>query len=297
MIISDEKDVTRAAMAVMDQTTDPRLREIMRSAVRHLHAFVREVHLSEKEFQQATALVNEIGQASNDAHNEAVLMAGSLGISTLVCLVNNCNDDVTETQQSLLGPFWRMQSPRTESGGTIVRSSLDGPELFVDAKVIDQAGNPIADAEVDVWHSSPQGLYDNQDPNAAPMNLRGKFTTDADGRIWFRTVKMSGYPIPTDGVVGKLLAAQNRHPYRPAHLHFLIYKQDFKTMISQIYVRDDPNLDSDVQFGVTHALVGDLTEHPEPHPTDPQVRPPWFSLHQTFVMRPGTAELPRPPIT
>ena len=112
-------------------------------------------------------------------------------------------------------------------------------------------GQPIAGAEVDVWHASPVGLYENQDPEQADINLRGKFTTDADGRFWFRTVKMVGYPIPTDGVVGRLLAAQDRHPYRPAHLHALIVKPGFKVLISQVYDPHDPHIDSDVQFGVT----------------------------------------------
>ncbi|MER6957998.1 MULTISPECIES: dioxygenase [unclassified Streptomyces] len=296
MIIEDHWDVTKAALAVMDRTQDPRLREILRSLVDHLHAFVRDVQLTEKEFQAATDIVNRIGRAGTDTHNEAVLMAGSLGISSLVCLLNNGSDGVTETQQSLLGPFWRMHSPRTENGDSIVRSPTEGPALFVAARVLDEAGEPVAGAEVDVWHSSPEGLYENQDPDQAVMNLRGKFTTDQDGRFWFRSVKMAGYPIPTHAVVGQLLAAQDRHPFRPAHLHFLIFKEGYKTVISQIYSSDDPKLESDVQFGVTRATIGDITAHSEPHPEHPGVQTPWHSLEKEFVMRAGTAELPRPPI-
>jgi catechol 1,2-dioxygenase len=296
MIIGDHWDVTKAALAVMDRTQDPRLREIMRSLIEHLHAFVRDVGLTEKEFRIATDIVNEIGQARTDTHDEAVLMAGSLGISSLVCLRGNGADGVTETQQSLLGPFWRMHSPRTANGDTIVRSPTDGPALFVEARVIDETGDPVVGAEVDVWHSSPDGLYEHQDPHQAAMNLRGKFATDSNGRFWFRSVKMAGYPIPTDGVVGRLLAAQDRHPFRPAHLHFLIFKEGYKTLISQIYSGDDPNLDTDVQFGVTRALVGDITKHSEPHPEHPDVASPWYSLEKEFVMRRGHAELPRPPI-
>lgn len=296
MIIEDHWDVTKAALAVMDRTQDPRLREILRSLVDHLHAFVRDVGLAEKEFQAATDIVNRIGQASTDTHNEAVLMAGSLGISSLVCLLNNGSDGVTETQQNLLGPFWRMHSPRTANGDTIVRSPTDGPALFVEARVVDATGEPVAGAEVDIWHSSPDGLYENQDPDQATMNLRGKFTTDPDGRLWFRSVKMAGYPVPTDAVVGELLAAQDRHPFRPAHLHFLIFKEGYKTLISQLYSGDDPNLETDVQFGVTRALVGDIKKHSEPHPEHPEVEAPWYSLEKEFVMRAGHAELPRPPI-
>lgn len=296
MIIESHEDVTPAVLAVMERTADPRLREIMRSLVTHLHAFVREVRLTEEEFQAAAAVVNEIGQATTDTHNEAVLMAGSLGVSTLVCLLNNGDHGSSETQQSLLGPFWRMHSPHTENGGSIVRSPTPGPALFVTARVTDGAGNPVAGAEVDVWHSSPVGLYEQQDPEQTEMNLRGKFVTDADGRFAFRTVKMAGYPIPTDAVVGKLLKAQDRHPFRPAHLHVLIFAEGFKTRISQIYDPDDPHLDTDVQFGVTRATIGDFQRHDEPHPDDPGVQAPWYSLDYTFALEPGEARLPRPPI-
>jgi catechol 1,2-dioxygenase len=296
MIIERHDDVTPAVLAVMQQTSDPRLREIMTSLVAHLHAFVRDVRLTEEEFQSAAAILNEMGQATTDTHNEAVLMAGSLGVSTLVCLLNNGDHGATETQQNLLGPFWRMHSPRTDNGGSIVRSETPGPVLFVNAAVRDGNGDPVGGAEVDVWHSSPVGLYEQQDPGQAEMNLRGKLVTDERGRFWFRTVKMAGYPIPTDTVVGRLLRAQQRHPFRPAHLHVLILKEGFKTRISQVYADDDPRLDTDVQFGVTRALIGDFRRHDEPHQDDPSVRAPWYSLDYTFTLEPGVARLPRPPI-
>ncbi|MBB4168830.1 dioxygenase [Rhizobium sp. BK538] len=296
MAIKTEGELTPAVLAVMNKTEDPRLREILGAMVKHLHAFVREVKLSEAEFREATAILNEIGQLQTDSHNEFVLMAGSLGVSSLVCLLNNGDGGQTETSQSLLGPFWRLNSPRVENGGTIVRSDTPGTPLYVRARVVDRDGRPIAGAEVDVWHASPVGLYENQDPDQAEMNLRGKFTTDVGGRFWFRTVKMVGYPIPVDGVVGRLLKAQGRHPNRPAHLHALIFKQGYKTLISQVFDPSDPNIDSDVQFGVTAALTGDFVLHHEPHPSEPGVGGPWFSLDYTYVMEPGEAVLPRPPI-
>lgn len=148
--------------------------------VKHLHAFVREVRLTEVEFREATAVLNEIGQMQTDSHNEFVLMSGSLGVSSLVCLLNNGDKGQTETSQSLLGPFWRLNSPRVENGGTIIRSYTPGTPLFVHARVMDREGNPISGAEVDVWHASPVGLYENRDPDQAEMNLRGKFTTDGE---------------------------------------------------------------------------------------------------------------------
>lgn len=296
MIIEGPDDVTPAVLAVMRQTSDPRLREIMTSLVAQLHAFVRDVRLTEEEFQSAAAILNEMGQATTDTHNEMVLMAGSLGVSTLVCLLNNGDRGATETQQNLLGPFWRMHSPPTVNGGSIVRSTTPGPALFVTARVRDASGDPVAGAEVDVWHSSPDGLYEQQDAAQAEMNLRGKLVTDEQGRFWFRTVKMAGYPIPTDTVVGRLLKAQHRHPFRPAHLHVLIFKEGFKTRISQVYADDDPHLDTDVQFGVTRALIGDFRRHDERCPDDAGVASPWYSLDYTFTLEPGVAKLPRPPI-
>lgn len=293
-MIRTAADVTPAVLRVMAQTTDPRLREIMISLVSHLHDFVRDVRLTEDEFRAATALLNELGQLSNDTHNEPVLMAGSLGVSSLVCLLNN-SDGNTETSQNLLGPFWRMHSPRVENGGSIVRSDTAGHPMFVTMRIIDLAGQPVAAAEVDVWHSSPVGLYENQDQDQADFNLRGKFVTDDDGRFWFRSVRPAGYPIPTDTLVGRLLAAQNRHPFRPAHVHVLAFKQGFKTLITQIYADDDPRLETDVQFGVTAALTGRFAEHAEPHPDLPSVSA-WCSLDHSLVMQPGEARLPNPPI-
>ena len=296
MLIERQEDVTPAVLEVMGRTRDPRLREIMTSLVKHLHGFVRDVRLTETEFREATAILNEMGKLASDTHNETVLMAGSLGVSSLVCLLNNGDNGNTETSQSLLGPFWRLNSPAVPNGGTIIRSDTPGDTLFVNARVQDAAGNPVVGAEVDVWHASPVGLYENQDPEQAEMNLRGKFTTDEDGRFWFRTVKMVGYPIPTDTVVGRLLKAQDRHPYRPAHLHALIYKPGYKVLISQVYDPHDPHIDTDVQFGVTKALIGDFIRHDEPHPTYPDVAAPWYSLNYVYVMEPGEAILPRPPI-
>jgi hydroxyquinol 1,2-dioxygenase len=296
MIIANQQQVTPAVLEAIARSPDPRFREIMSALVRHLHDFAREVKLTEREFERAVGYVVALGQHTNDSHNEAVLMSGSLGFSTLICLLNNGNNGQTETAANLLGPFWRMNSPRTENGGSIVRSPTPGPALFVTARVRDTAGRPIEGAEIDVWHSSPEGFYEQQDPKQAHMNLRGKFMTDADGAFSFRSVKPAGYPIPIDGPAGDFVRATQRHHYRPAHLHFLIYKPGFKTLISQIYVNDDERLDSDVQFGVTRALIGNYVRHDNGQAPASDVEPPWYSLDYTFPMEAGEARLPRPPI-
>jgi catechol 1,2-dioxygenase len=296
MILDGEADLTKDVLAVMGATPNPRLREIMLSLVTHLHGFIREVRLTEDEFREATGILNEMGQLTSDTHNEMVLMAGSLGVSSLVCLLNNGDNGATETSQNLLGPFWRMHAPRTENGASILRSPTAGPAMLATFTFLDRAKQPVAGVEVDIWHTSVDGLYDNQDEHQADMNLRGKFTTDARGQISFRSIKPAGYPIPTSTVVGRLLKAQDRHPYRPAHVHALAFKQGFKTLISQVYADDDPRVHTDAQFGVTRALLGKFVRHEKAPVSDETIAAPWYSLDHTFILEPGEAKLPKPPI-
>lgn len=294
-IVEDEASVTDKVLAAMRGAASPRLREVMAALVRHLHAFAREVRLTEEEFETGINFLNRIGQATHDAHNEGILFSDAVGLSTLVCLLNNGRNGATETASALLGPFWRMNSPRTENGGSIVRSETPGPALFVSCRVCDPRGKPLEGVEVDVWQASPVGLYENQDERQCDMNLRGKFTTDSEGRFWFRSVKPAGYPVPTHGPVGDLLRAQGRHPYRPAHLHFLAFKSAYKTLITQVFVDDDEHLESDVVFGVTRHLIGDFRRG-HGTPPSPDVKGPWYRLDYEFVMEPGEAKLPKPPI-
>jgi hydroxyquinol 1,2-dioxygenase len=297
MIIQNQKDVTAAVLSELQRSNDPRFKEIMSAFVRHLHDFAREVKLTEQEFQAAVSYLVQIGKHTNETHNEGVLMSGALGFSTLICLLNNGDNGQTETSQNLLGPFWREQSPATPNGGSIVRSPTPGPALFVNATFTDKNGKPIEGALVDIWQSSPEGYYENQDPVQADMNLRGKFTTDMNGRISFRSVKPSGYPIPVDGPVGELLRKQGRHNMRPAHLHFLAEKHGFKTLVSQVYVPDDPNLETDSQFGVTKHLIGNFVRHDSGQAPASDVAAPWYTLDYAFTMEAGQSRLPRPPIT
>jgi catechol 1,2-dioxygenase len=297
MIIKTHEDVTAAVLSELERSTDARFREIMSSAVRHLHAWVREVRLTEAEYQKAAAIVVKLGQLSDKSHNEVVLIGGSLGLSSLVCLLNNGDRGKRETTANLLGPFWRAGSPRTENGASIVRSPTPGTPMFVTAYVKDLAGKPVAGAEVDVWHTSGDGIYENQDPAQADMNLRGKFMTNAEGKISFRSIKPIGYPIPINGPVGDLLREQGRHNLRPAHIHFLIFKPGYKTQFSQVYSSDDPNIETDVQFGVWRALIGNYVLHQSDAAPAADVKGPWYSLEHHFVIEPGEAKLPTAPIT
>ncbi len=297
MIIEDEFQLTQAVLAETERTADPRLKQILQSLIRHLHGFAREVRLTEKEFDQAINIVTALGHHTTDSHNETRLIAGSLGLSALVCLMNNGERGKRQTSANLLGPFWRAGAPRMRNGASIVRSATPGHPLFFTGRIVDLDGNAVAGAEIDVWHASPAGLYENQDPTQAEWNLRGRFTSDAHGMFAYRTVKPSGYPVPMDGPTGALLRAQQRHPFRPAHLHSLIYKPGFKTMASQIYSHDDPLLETDAQFGVTRTLIGHYVLHQAEPAPDPDVQGPWYSLEHVFVLEPGEAWLPTPPVS
>jgi len=298
MIVKDELQLTEAVLAETGRADDPRFREIVQALIRHLHDFAREVRLTEAEFDASISIVARLGQLTTPSHNEVRLMAGSLGLSTLVCLMNNGTEE-KPTSANLLGPFWRQGAPVMNNGDSIVRSPTEGPPFFFTGTVTDTGGSPVAGAEVDVWHASPVGLYENQDPDQAEWNLRGRFRTDEAGAFSFRSVKPSGYPLPTDGPTGDLLATLKRHPFRPAHIHAMVSKPGYKTITSQLYSHDDPMLDTDAQFGVTRALIASYVRHEpgdEPAPA-PDVTEPWYTLDYEFIVEPGEAWLPTPPVS
>lgn len=285
-IVTTPDSVLPIALDEMARTPNPRLREVIASLTRHLHAFVQEVRLSEEEFEQALDFIVAIGQATGEKKNEVVLAADILGISTLVALQNN-QDPQGESPSALLGPFWRANAPDCACGDSIARSGTPGVPLFVSGVVRDGQGRPLADAMVDVWQASPVGLYENQDPTQENMNLRGRFRTDAEGRYHFQSVRPAGYPVPVDGPCGVLLKAQRRHPNRPAHLHFMVSKPGFKVLVSQVYADDDENLESDPTFGVTRRLIGRYALQPDGQSA---------TLAYDFQLEPGETKFPRPPI-
>jgi catechol 1,2-dioxygenase len=297
MIVKNQSDITRAVLAEIQRAESPRFREIMTAAVQHLHGFARDAQLTELEFHQVCGYIAKLGQMTTDSHNEVVLAAGSLGVSALVCLLNNGNKGQTETTANLMGPFWRMDAPPLLNGASIVHGATPGRPVFVKAWIHDHTGKAVSGALVDVWQASGEGFYENQDPGQVDMNLRGRFTTDAQGLIAFRSIKPAGYPIPVSGPVGDLLKAQGRHNLRPAHIHFMIYKQGYKTQFAQVYSSDDPHLETDVQFGVTQALIAKYVLHEHEVAPEADVTGPWYSMEHHFEIEPGVANLPIPPIT
>jgi catechol 1,2-dioxygenase len=284
------QNITDKVLAVMATTPDPRLREITTALVTHLHALIREVKPTDAEFEAACHFLVSLGQATSEKKNEVILASDILGASTLITLQNNTQKH-GETDAALLGPFWRANAPEFPLGANIARgaeASAPGQALNVAGTVRNSHGAVLADAVVDVWQASPVGLYENQDEKQPDMNLRGRFRTDAQGKFHFKSVRPAGYPVPVDGPCGDLLRAQVRHPFRPAHLHFMVSKPGYKVLVTQVFADDDERLHTDVTFSVVESLVGRYQHHADAGG--------YYSLDYDLVLQDGEMKLPSPPI-
>lgn len=247
----------RSAQAVnarMGESVNPRLREVMTCLVEHLHAFAREIHLTQREWELAIDFLTRTGQLCSGERQEFILLSDALGFSMLVDAINNRRPPGA-TENTVFGPFHVADAPERQMGDCI---SLDGKgeRCRFEGQVLDLQGRPVAGARIDVWSDNADGFYDVQQPGIQPQwNNRGIFTTGADGRYSFIGVKPVSYPIPHDGPVGQLLGRLGRHPYRPAHMHFLVTAPGFETVVTHTFVGDDPYLASDAVFGVKETLV------------------------------------------
>ncbi|HYF18352.1 MAG TPA: dioxygenase [Ramlibacter sp.] len=296
-LVTDEASLTPIVLAAFGRIEDPRLREITLSLISHLHACVRETRLSKREWEQAVDFLKQLAQATTGRYNGPMALSDMLGISTLVCLVNDKASDAGDlrTAGNVLGPLWRADEPEVPNGGTIVRSETPGEPLFAACRVLDLQGQPVPDVEVHVWQASPEGLYENQDPQQAEMNLRARLRTDAEGRFAFRSVLPAGYPASKTEPLASLIRVAKRNPWRPAHVHFMFHKPGYETLTTQVFTPYCPHLRRDVVFGATQALVGNFRRHETDAPAEDVVGT-WYSLEQTFVLAPGEARLPVPPI-
>ena len=258
-----EETATGAVVASFEGAADPRLLEVLGSLVRHLHGFVREVEPTFEEWERAIGFLTATGQKCDDTRQEFILLSDVLGVTMLVDAINH-RTATEATDSTVLGPFHMVASPRRELGDTIDLVATGEP-CVVTGRVLSLDGSPLAGALVDVWQADDHGFYDVQQPGTQPKgNGRGLFTCDDDGRFWFRTVTPSPYPIPTDGPVGRLLTATGRHPYRPAHIHFIVAADGHLPVTTHIFVAGSPYLDSDAVFAVKQRLITDFARVDDP---------------------------------
>ncbi|CAG1018664.1 hydroxyquinol 1,2-dioxygenase [Burkholderiaceae bacterium] len=249
----DENTITAAVLARQADCPDARLKEVLSALITHLHEFAREVKLTEAEWMQGIRFLTATGHMCDDRRQEFILLSDTLGLSMLLVAMNNAKAPQA-TEATVFGPFHVDDAPRLPPGSDIA-GGAPGRPLDVDITVTSLDGQPIAGAEVDVWQADEEGLYDVQRPDLAERRARAVMRTDAEGRLRFRTIVPTAYPVPTDGPVGRMLVATGRHPWRPAHIHFMISAPGHETLITHLFRDGDPYLDSDVVFGVRRSLV------------------------------------------
>lgn len=251
-----EANLMDAVLAKHEGTQDARLKKIMTSLIRHMHAFVRDVELTEAEWFEGIKFLTAVGRKCDDKRQEFILLSDTLGVSMLVDAINH-RKPAGATETTVFGPFHRDGAPSKKYGGSITDGAAGEP-TFVSGRVLTAEGRPIADAELDVWQVDGDGLYDVQRPELKEMQMRGKFRTDADGRFLFCTVKPVSYSIPTDGPVGAMLTATGRHSFRPAHIHMIVSAPGYQAVTTHIFVAGDRYLDSDAVFAVKSSLIVDF---------------------------------------
>jgi protocatechuate 3,4-dioxygenase beta subunit len=291
----NEHDLTDEVLRSFANTPDKRLKFIIEETVKSLHDLVRRTELTFEEWNQAIEFLTRTGQTCTPLRQEFILLSDVLGVSMLVDAVNH-REREGATETTVLGPFY-VGEHRVTPHGANISEGIDGEVMFVQSRVTDLAGKPLAGAEIDVWHADDDGFYDSQkaDYAAHGPSLRARFVTDADGRFSFRTILPCSYPIPTDGPVGDLITATQRHPMRPAHVHFLVKAQGYEPLITHVFLDGDQYLRSDVVFGVKDELIARVEQRSDPAlPNGESVSGPWHLMSYDFQMKPGAGLVPKP---
>jgi hydroxyquinol 1,2-dioxygenase len=282
----NEISITDAVLERFQNTPDPRLKEILSSIVHHLHDCIREIEPTFDEWMYAIQFLTRTGQISVGGRQEFILLSDTLGVSMLVDAINHrLPRGATET--TVLGPFFVDKQPLEEQGTDIARGA-PGQPLYVEARFSSIDGKPLEGALVDVWQSDSEGFYDVQRSDLDGAQLRGRFHADQEGHVRFWTIMPTAYPIPYDGPVGDMLTATERHPWRPAHLHFMAAAPGYTTLVTHVFVDGDKYLDSDAVFGVKSSLIDEYPEHPatEAPPDGRNLKGPWRRLNYDFRLSP-----------
>jgi len=280
-----EDDITAEVLRRFEATPDVRLREIMLALVRHLHGFVKDVNLTEAEWFSAIQFLTETGRLCDDKRQEFILLSDTLGVSMVVDLINHRKPE-RATESTVFGPFHRDGAPEMPPGGNIAPRDVRGTPMLISGRVLDPDGGPIDGALLDVWQADSSGLYDSQYAGSDELHLRGRFRADRDGRYLVRTVRPVHYAIPNDGPVGRMLRATNRHPWRPAHVHFVVSAEGYEPVTTHIFDDTDPYLQSDTVFAVKDSLICHFVRHDERDEALQQLEidPPFYTVEFDFVL-------------
>ena len=279
-------ELTHAAIASFNNCPDPRLKDILQSLVRHLHAFASDVQLTQDEWAQAIAILTKTGAITDDKRSEFILWSDALGLSGLVdSLANPLPAGATEA--TVLGPFWTPNAPKRDYAGSMIERPLGTPAL-VHGVIRDLRGGPIAGAELDVWQNDANGLYAVQESAPDQDHLRGRFSSRADGSYAFVGVRPIPYAIPDDGPVGDMLAATGRHPWRPAHIHMIVSAPGYHRLQTHIFDSASRYLDSDAVFAVKRSLLRDFVVRDPDDPARPTSieRAEWYSVENDILLAP-----------
>ena len=284
MMNLNEFTITDEALRRVENTEDPRLHEIISGLIRHLHEFAREVKLTEEEWLEGIKFLTRTGQISDSVRQEMILLSDTLGLSQLV-VAQSHSRSAEATEQTVFGPFHVEGAPIHPAHGADIARGATGEPLWVAARAVDADGKAVAGAVVDVWQADAAGFYDVQEEHwqIGDARLRAVFETDGDGQFSFRSIMPVGYPIPSDGPVGEMMCATNRHSMRPAHIHFMIRKDGFDPLVTHVFADGDQYLDSDAVFGVRSSCIGSYIRHePGTAPDGSLVVSGFYTLDYTF---------------
>ncbi len=281
----DEEQLTQTVLASFGDSTSERLREVAQSLVAHLHAFVKEVRLTEEELFKGIDFLTRVGHITDDRRQEFILLSDVLGVSMLVIGIND-KKPAEATASTVFGPFFIEGSPRYENGDDLANGA-SGEPCFMQGRVLSISGEPLAGAHIEVWQADDHGFYDVQYKELAQARGRGHLYADAEGRYSFWSVRPEAYPVPDDGPVGELLDAANRSPMRPAHIHFMIKVPGYKTLITHVFKEGDQYLDSDAVFGVKSSLITSFERYkPGIAPDGRRMHVPYYTMHYDFILAP-----------
>jgi hydroxyquinol 1,2-dioxygenase len=281
----DEKSITQAVIERLGDCDDARFKRIMSSLITHLHDFVRDVQLTESEWLTAIQFLTDVGRTCTEKRQEFILLSDTLGVSVLVITLNHPADRGS-AESTVLGPFYWEGAPDLPLGSNLA-DGVKGEPAFYSGRVLGADGRPLENALLDIWSGDGEGNYDMQIPGRTAMQARGRIRTDAQGRYWFRSIKPTFYPVPTDGPVGRMLRKMGRHPYRPGHIHMIVSASGHLPVTTHLFVAGSEYLSSDAVFGMKESLVAQFERHPPGiGPNGERIDTPYYTVNYDFRLRP-----------